>query len=183
MFEGSITEDGAWFVARVGFDDGADIVGYQMGGDSAPVPLVATNASETAPAVSPSGRWLAYVSDESGNDEVYVRPFPNTGDGRTQVSTGGGEAPRWARDGRHLFYQSTSRNELVAVAVMPGPDPTLAVSEPEALFSLDPYVIDDYDTTQDGRFVMIRRRGAERPSELIVVENWFEELKAKMGNR
>ena len=66
---------------------------------------------------------------------------------------------------------------------MPGPDPTLAVSEPEALFSLDAYVIDDYDTTEDGRFVMIRRRGAERPSELIVVENWFEELKAKLGNR
>ena len=179
--EGSITEDGAWFVAREGFDDGADIVGYQMGGDSAPVPLVATNASETAPAVSPGGRWIAYVSDVSGNNEVYVRPFPNTGDGRTQVSTGGGEAPKWARDGRHLFYRSTSRNELVAVEAMPGPGPTLAVSEPEVLFSLDAYVIDDYDTAEDGRLVMIRRRGAERPGELIVVENWFEELKAKVG--
>ncbi len=114
--------------------------------------------------VSPDGRWLAYVSDESGNNEVYVRPFPNTGDGRTQVSTGGGEAPKWARDGRHLFYRSTSRNELVAVEAMPGPGPTLAVSEPEVLFSLDAYVIDDYDATEDGRLVMIRRRGAERPA-------------------
>ncbi len=109
VFEGSITEDGAWFVARASSAGGQDIVGYRLGGDSVPVPLVATNASETAPAVSPDGRWLAYVSDESGNDEVYVRPFPNTGDGRTQVSTGGGEAPKWARDGRHLFYLSTSR--------------------------------------------------------------------------
>ncbi|MCH7716880.1 MAG: protein kinase [Gemmatimonadetes bacterium] len=180
VFDGSITEDGAWFVARVGF--GGDIVGYQISGDSAPVLLVATNATEATPAVSPDGRWLAYVSDESGNNEVYVRPFPNTGDGRTQVSTAGGEAPRWARDGRHLFYRSTSRNELVAVEVIPGPGPTLAVSEPEVLFSLDAYVIDDYDATEDGRFVMIRRRGAERPSELIVVENWFEELKAMGGN-
>jgi len=68
------------------------------------------------------------------------------------------------------------------VEVTPGSGLTLAVSEPEALFSLDPYVIDGYDATEDGRFVMIRRRGATRPSELIVVENWFEELKARVGN-
>ncbi len=54
--------------------------------------------------------------------------------------------------------------------------------EPEVLFSLDPYVINDYDASEDGRFVMIRRRGAERPGELIVVENWFEELKTKVGD-
>ncbi len=71
---------------------------------------------------------------------------------------------------------------MMAVAVIPGLGPTLAVSEPEVLFSLDAYAIDDYDVTEDGRFVMIRRRGAERPSELIVVENWFEELKGLGGN-
>ena len=111
-----------------------------------------------------------------------MRPFPNTGDGRTQMSTGGGEVPKRARDGRHLFYWGTSRNELMAVDVIPGPGPTLLVSEPETLFSLNPFGF-DYDVSEDGRFVMIRRRGTTGPSELIVIENWFEELKTMVGNR
>ncbi len=172
-----VTVHGSWLALAF---SNADIVGYRLGVDTVPVPLVATVASdERQPAVSPDGRWLAYVSDESGNNEVYLRPFPNTSDGRTQVSTGGGERPKWTRKGRQLFYRNTSRNELVAVEVIPGPGSTLPVSEPETLFSLDPYVTSDYDVAEDGRFVMIRRRGTENPSELIVVENWFEELTAR----
>ncbi len=180
VFEGALTDDGAWLVVQVGLSN-EDIMGYRIGGDSTPVPLVATPANETAPAVSPDGRWLAYVSDQSGNDEVYVRPFPNTSEGRTQISTGGGEAPKWARDGTHLFFWSTSRNEMMAVDVIPGSGQAFLASETETVFSLNPFE-DDYDVTEDGRFVMIRRRGAVRPSELIVVENWFEELKAMGGN-
>ena len=69
---------------------------------------------------------------------------------------------------------------MMAVDVIPGPGPTFLASETETVFSLNPFE-DDYDVSEDGRFVMIRRRGAARPSELIVVENWFEELKAIGG--
>ena len=179
---GSITEDGAWLVAHVGGGPlHEDIVGYQIGGDSTPVPLVITNANETFPAVSPDGRWLAYLSDESGNPEIYVRPFPNTGDGRTPISTAGAFRPKWARDGRHLFYGTPSQNELVAVEVTPGTGPTLQVSGTEVLFSMVTY--GDYAPTGAGGFVMIRRRGTTGPSELIVIENWFEELKGMERNR
>jgi hypothetical protein len=70
---------------------------------------------------------------------------------------------------------------MMAVEVIPVAGTTFRGSEPEPLFSWAPYAPNDFDTTEDGRFVLIRRRGAERSGELIVVENWFEELKARVG--
>ena len=71
---------------------------------------------------------------------------------------------------------------MMAVDVIPGPGPTFLASETETVFSLNPFE-NDYEVTEDGGFVMIRRRGAARPGELIVVENWFEELKTMGGNK
>ncbi len=69
--------------------------------------------------MSPDGRWLAYASNESGQYEVYVRPFPNTNDGKWLVSTDGGEEPVWAHSGRELFYKGGGN--LMSVEVLPGP--------------------------------------------------------------
>ena len=100
------TPDGRWLVLRT--DNGAagagDLIGIRTSGDTAPVPLVESNFTELHPAVSPDGHWLAYTSNESGTNEVYVRPFPATTGARWQVSNGGGMQPRWAADGRELFY-------------------------------------------------------------------------------
>jgi serine/threonine-protein kinase len=176
LSEALVSRDGAWLVART-TSPNQDIVAYPLKSDGVPIPLVTTDAQEFAPSLSPDGRWLAYTSTESGGPEVYVAPFPNTGEARWAVSTGGGNFPVWARHGRQLFYRSAD-DELVAVEVIPGP--AFAMGQRRVLFSMRPY--GGVDVTEDDRFVMIRRRGAESASELIVVENFFEELKAKVGN-
>ena len=98
---------GEWLVYGVygAGNPSTDLYGLRVG-DSVPVPLVVTDFDEEAPAVSPDGRWLAYVSGLSGTDEVYVVPFPNTDGGRWMVSANGGQGPVWARSGRELFYVS-----------------------------------------------------------------------------
>ena len=86
-----------------------------MQGDHKPVPFLQTAANEDLPQFSPDGRWLAYVSDESGQEQVYVRAFPS-GNALIQISTAGGSYPRWRRDGRELFYISADQ-KLMAVPV------------------------------------------------------------------
>ncbi len=132
---------------------------------------------------SPDGRWLAYISNESGRFEVYVHPFPNTNDGKWLVSTDGGSEPVWAHSGRELFYKGSG--DLMVVDVLPGL--TFVMGERRVLFSVQGFRSTPfhqfYDVTPDDqRFVMIRNLGGQEASELIVVENFFEELKAKVGN-
>src|SRR5262249_6998124 len=87
-------------------------------GEAKPFPVVRTEASEGVGTLSPDGRWLAYVSDESGRNEVYVQSFPRGG-GKRLVSTGGGSSPRWRRDGRELFYYAGD-GKLMAAPVRSG---------------------------------------------------------------
>ena len=184
IYELTYSPDGEWLMYRrheQEQDDGS-LYAVRVGADSA-VALVATEYEETSPAVSPDGRWLAYVSDESGRWHVYVRPFPNTNDGRWLVSTGGGQEPVWAHSGRELFYKGSGN--LMVVEVLPGP--TFVTGERRVLFSTRGFrstpFHQQYDVTPDDqRFVMIRNLGGQEASELIVVENFFEELKAKVGN-
>ncbi len=125
---------------------------------------------------------MVYASDESGRYEVYVRPFPNTNDGRWLVSTDGGQEPVWAHSGRELFYKGSG--DLMMVEVLPGA--TFVTGEPQVLFSVQAFRSATFhqfwDVTPDNqRFVMIQEIGEQEASELIVVENFFEELKAKVG--
>ncbi len=178
------SDDGEWIVYRVGGGLTSDLHALRLGVDSAPLELVATEHQETEPALSPDSRWLAHVSNETGRYEVYVRPFPNTAAGKWQVSTDGGIEPAWAHSGRELFYRN-GRDELVRVEVLGGA--TFLTGEHQVLFSTRGYRRDafhrKYDVTPDDqRFVMIRNLGGLEATELIVVENFFEELKAKVGN-
>ncbi len=115
--------------------------------------------------------------------EVYVRPFPNTNDGRWLVSTDGGQEPVWAHSGREFLYKGSGN--LMVVEVLPGP--TFVTGEQQVLFSTQGFRGNAqhqwYDVTPDDqRFVMIRNLDADQVGEVIVVENFFEELKAKVGN-
>jgi Tol biopolymer transport system component len=187
--EGSYSPDGGWLVYRLGDTDGdRDLYAIRPGVDSVATPLVAaTGFDETAAALSPDGQWLAYVSNESGRSEVYVRSFPNVAETKRQISIEGGAEPVWAHSGRELFYKNAAR-ELVAATVRT--DPSFAVVEREPLFTLplgaSYYAFhSQYDISQDDeRFIMFRTPGAAEAanvSELVVVENFFEELKAKVG--
>ena len=187
--EVSFSPDGRWLVYRSGSGStgqGRDLYAVRVGVDSAPVPLVATEFEETSPAVSPNGRWLAYVSNRSGQYEVYVRPFPNSGNMRWAVSVDGGAEPVWAHSGQELFYKSGGN--LMSARVVP--DTTFVIGERRVLFSIQGYGAPYnqhqlYDVTPDDqRFVMVRRGGGEgnNDTELIVVENFFEELRQRLGN-
>ncbi len=183
LWEVTYSPDGEWLVYRAQEAGAPNLYALRLGMDSVPVPLVVTEFFDSEPAVSPDGRWLAYRSSESGRSEVYVRPFPNTSSGRWLVSTDGGQSPMWAHSGRELFYREP--NNLMSVEVLSGP--TFVYGEPRALFPVvgirSSLNHPQYDITPDDqRFVMIRNFGGEETDELIVVENFFEELKAKVGN-
>jgi serine/threonine-protein kinase len=177
--EAAYSADGEWLVYRAM----QNLFAVRTRGDTARVTLVVSPYSETRPALSPDGQWLAYASDETGRDEIYVRPFPSTASAKWQLSTNGGTEPVWARSGRELFYKN-AHNQLVLAAVLPGE--AFTVGEQRVLFSAAEYLADrwaqTYDVAPDGsRFVMIRQSSATgAEEELIVVENFFEELKAKV---
>ncbi len=182
--QASESPDGRWLLLRRSLNEagGGDIYGVKTG-DTTLVPLLTTPARETAPDLSPDGRWLAYSSDESGTPEVYVRPFPDVASGRWQVSLNGGTAPKWAYSGRELFYLN-GRQEMVSTEVRPGA--TFGVGQPKVLFPASSYILSGayalYDVTPDDkRFVMVRSAAATAETELILTQNWFEELKARAG--
>ena len=175
--------DGKWLVFRTDrYQPGAgDILGIRPGIDTAPVPLVATKFTESAPAISPDGRWLAYSSNESGQYDIYVVPFPNTAAAKWAVSTDGGSEPLWSHSGKELFYRDVGGN-LVAVKVHS--TPTFSLERSTVLFPAGAYLAfargAEYAVAPDDRrFVMIRQVAGSVPDELIVVDNWFDELKAK----
>ena len=182
--QGIYSNDGEWLVFRVGIGP-RDILGLRLGIDTIPVPLVAdAGYDEYNPQLSPDGRWLAYTSDETGGVEVYVRPFPNTNDARWLASNGGGRAPRWAHSGNELFYL-TADGDLVAAEVRS--DPTFSIGKRTVLFSARTFQIGgfhtNYDVTSDDqRFVFIRSTVEAATSNLILVQNWFEVLKDRVGN-
>jgi eukaryotic-like serine/threonine-protein kinase len=178
------TADARWLVLRRSFAEAGtgDLYAVKTG-DTTLVPLLTTGAREMSPSVSPDGKWLAYVSDESGQNEVYVRPFPDVATAKWQVSVSGGTVPEWARNGRELFYLN-GKSEMTSLPVQPGPG--FAVGQPKVLFSAVPYVLGGnvgvYDVAPDGRrFVMVRPATGVGESELVVVQNWFEELRGRVG--
>ncbi len=164
-----------------------DIFAVRPGRDSVSMPIVTTPAREQGVALSPDDKWMAYISNESGRDEVFVRPFPNANDARWQISNRGGNAPRWSRNGRELYFESAD-GDLMVVQIMPGS--TFASGEPRRLFSLGSInvfgsnAVPFYDTAPgDTHFVMVRLASMDQApggGQLVVVDNWHQELLAKM---
>ena len=166
-------------------DSGEDLVTIPLDGATPEVrPFLANEFSTAGTVFSPDGRYIAYTSDESGREEVYVRPFPGPG-GQVTASVGGGREPAWGRNGE-LFYRTVGGDRMMAVAVQV--EPALRLSAPVELFRgeflRDAPPVRQYDVTADGqRFLMLRRPAgtgsegdAARP-KIVLVENFFEELK------
>jgi serine/threonine protein kinase len=147
-------------------------------GDRKPYRFVETQFNAQAGKFSPDGRWVAYVSNDSGRDEVYVAPFPGPG-GRVQVSSGGGSQPRWRRDGRELFYLSPDIKMMAADVSATAED--FRAGSVRTLFAVSPlggvpgYL---YDVTADGqRFVVAQDFEHTSTLPLTMVINWPAELK------
>jgi Tol biopolymer transport system component len=142
-------------------------------------PFLNSQFNETFPEFSPDGRWIAYASDESGREEVYVRPFPAPGM-KHQMSSQGGIQPLWARNGRQLFYRW--KDQVWAVDIRT--DGGFSTGKPRLLFERPGYSpgspTRNYDLSLDGqRFLMVKleQRKPSPVTEMTLVQNWFEELK------
>ena len=177
------SQDGKWLVFQVAKTDAdmSDILGLRPGVDREPVPLMVSRFSEFNPSLSPDGRWLAYASVEGGRYDVRVVPFPKTDSAKWIISPHGGTEPRWAHSGKELFYRDQDDN-MVAVEVKTAP--SFVVGASKVLFAADSYRAKAgdrrYDVAPDDKhFLMIRPASGPPKDKLIVVENWFEELKAK----
>jgi dipeptidyl aminopeptidase/acylaminoacyl peptidase len=155
-------------------------VELEAGGDPLkPKIFLSTPAAESAPKLSPDGRFVAYVSNESGRPEVYVRPFPS-GTGRWQASPNGGAQPRWRSDGKELFYVE-NRNTMMAVPVSSGQGLTLG--QPQRLFQSADLIFRNlpwpqYDVSADGqRFLTSTPVQEDTPPTIRIVQNWYEEFR------
>nr|MDQ5872485.1 hypothetical protein [Acidobacteriota bacterium] len=144
--------------------------------DRKATPFLQTPFTEILARFSPDGRWIAYTSNESGKDEVYVVPFPGPG-GKWQISTSGGRAPMWTRGGREIVYQAAG-DEILAVEVRTGP--TFQAGIPQVLFKthLRPPPGRQFDVTPDGeRFLVNLRPGDQVSDPVTLVQNWAAERK------
>ena len=157
-----------------------------MEGDHATKSLLQEKYNQKDPQVSPNGRWMAYASNESGQYEVYVRPFPDVNTGRWLISTSGGNTPLWSPNGRELYYHIGD----TAMAVPVETESTFKAGKPTVLFHGTPNIrstgvdLTDFtywDISPDGkRFLMVKDATTGTPRKINVVMNWFEELKEKV---
>ena len=146
-------------------------------GNRQPWPFLRTPFPEGWARLSPDGHWIAYVSKELAQTEVYVQPFPDGG-GKYQISTAGATEPVWSRDGRELFYRNG--NKMMAVDI--STQPAFSAGKPRCCSSQRTYdrisTTPDYDVSLDGqRFLMIQAAGQQSAAPYVVVLNWFEDLK------
>ena len=169
----AVTPDGrSAIAARANAAGGFDLVRVDLGAERRSKAIVATQFNEQFPALSPDGKWFAYTSNESGRDEVYLRPLDDAA-GRIIVSRNGGTEPVWSRDGRELFYRDFEGPSIVAAAVSIRPE--LRILSRTRLFDASDFQTTsphaNYDVTPDGKFVFVR---SVRATELIYVQNWPE---------
>jgi serine/threonine-protein kinase len=169
----------------------ADIWALPLAAHGEAYPLVRTSANETCPAVSPDGAWLAYTSNESGRNEVYVRRY--RGGEAVRVSSNGGRAPAWRRDGRELVFVGIGRSDVplsfYSVPVKTGsrfvPGPVTRVFEERGSRSnvtMPPGMVRGYEVAADGRFLVVLKdppRDAP-PKQIEVVENWLDQLEVRV---
>jgi serine/threonine-protein kinase len=162
-----------------------DIFTLAMGGERRAEPLLQTPFNEVRPAISPDGRWLAYASDESGDYQVYVRPFPNVGDRKWTISRDGGVSPIWSRDGKELFLRNGGAMMRVPIQT----SPTFSPGAPEVLF--EGQFVEDVlggrgaaraDLAPDGqRFLMLKpfAEAGRTSDQIVIVVNGLEEIKRR----
>jgi serine/threonine-protein kinase len=189
----SISGDGkTLLIAEMSTDFSNIAIGrLSLEGTGARERLLEEGSLASEPQISPDGRWMAYFSTVTNNWEIYVRPFPDVASGGPwQVSTGGGDAPRWSPDGRELFYITSNGDAVMSVPVET--EPTFNLGKSRLLFR-GTFVAGYQETISydihpdDGRFLMIKppksagiESTVEDPRKIIIITNWFEELKERV---
>jgi serine/threonine protein kinase/Tol biopolymer transport system component len=168
------SRDGRYILCgRAGSLGKPDIWVLPLFGDRKPFPYLATQFREGRAVFSPDGRWVAYQSDESGKAEVYVSTFP-AGGGKWQVSQGGGEEPRWGRDGRELYFGAPGGRMMAASITEKGP--AVEIGAPHELFQMSAMGVDGvgagYAVSPDGKRFLLDEVGPSDSQPLMLVTNW-----------
>jgi serine/threonine-protein kinase len=185
----SWSPDGKTLLYLEGREAGAsyDVMALSIEGERTSKPIIQSRFALGYPEFSPDGHWLAFVSRESGRDEVYVQPYPGPGP-RRQISTDGGHSPAWSRNGRELFYNKplTSGIGIQMMSVPISIRSSVEAGTPTLLFE-GMYSVQaltrGYDVSADGqRFYLARldERPPIRPNQMVLVQNWIEELKRRV---
>lgn len=182
IVEVTSSRDGAWLLMRTGGRDTTRLTfAMRPGVDTVARTVLAGTGGTQGLALSPDGRYVAYMNAASGLAEVYVSPFPDMASARWQISNAGGLEPRWSSDGHELFFVNM-RNDLMVSRV--AVTPTFSVLSSQRLFSVNEYVRDGgfhaYEPSADGtRFLMLRQD--VRPGQLVQVDGWFAEVREKLN--
>jgi Tol biopolymer transport system component len=177
----ALTPDGSSLLYDTQGAGRSDLFLLSLDGEPSASVLVATDFDEDFSDISPDGRWVTYSSDESGTDQVYVRPLPNVDDGKWQVSTDRGIDPIWSPAGGELFFNSVDSMMVVRYT----DEPTFTPELPEALFTLPRTTYGgrgSFDVSNDGQtFYMYRDVGNdETQRRIVIVENWTEWLRQQV---
>jgi hypothetical protein len=158
-----------------------DIVVRRVDSDSLVAFAAEANVQERGPRFSPDGKWLLYVSNRSGRDEVYAESFPGGGN-RVQLSLDGGREGTWARDGSRVHYRAPD-GWMVGARLTHGP--TLTVGARDRLFDATAYLANQflvmYDVAADGRFLMLKLEPQPARTDVILIRNWVQQVKARLG--
>jgi serine/threonine-protein kinase len=185
IWEVDFAPGGEWLAARVGGQInqiGARDVAIRGPDHEMLQPVIASDADEKAIAISPDGRWLAYESDDTGTNEIYVRPFPNVDDGRFPVSQRGGTMPKWAHGSNELFFVDGSRTMMAAHFDTAGG--VFRVTELEMLFPLPDDIFYNFNehyalydvAPDDQRFIWMRSTLNDVSFDTMLLEDWAVEL-------
>ena len=155
-----------------------EVLPVSAGGAGKPYFLHDAQASEGDPQVSPDGRWVAYVSAETGQQEVYLQPFPGPG-ARERISSQSGDSPRWSHNGRQLYYRVVSGDPGFMVVDLET-SPRLQLGSPKVF--VNGVFGTTFDTTPDGKRFLVEIISTADQGEfrMIGVDNWFEELKRRV---
>jgi serine/threonine protein kinase len=181
-YTGSVSQDGRLLAFVLSVSGGVELWTVQLRGRPEPTRYLANGFNLAHPTLSPDGRWMAYDSDESGQVEVFAQSFPNPNLKRWKVSRGHGSEPLWTRGGRELVYRNGDSVMAVSIDLENGRS-----GQPTALFA-GPYPDNpgwtrprSYDVSRDGeRFLMTRLPADQSRPRIVVVLNWFDELRAKV---
>jgi serine/threonine-protein kinase len=188
-FPTAVTPDGMHVIfSRMITAPHREILRLSLQGDPTMEPLLQGEFNRGNAEVSPDGRWLVYRSDQSGSMEVYVQPYPGPGP-TVPVSIGGGTSVSWSPDGSELIYRLEDRMMAVSVEAV---GETVRIGRPTELFR-GTYIgialggARQYHVAPDGRFLMLKDAASQSPGDalppqVVLVQNWFEELRERVGN-
>jgi serine/threonine-protein kinase len=178
----SISQDGKiLFFNEENAFSGSDVLMLSDDDQKSIKAILNDNFNESSASLSPNGKWITYTSDESGREDVYLRPFPGKG-AKILVSKSGGSSSKWSPDGKSIYY--VSQNKMMRVAV--SYDQELSISTPETLFEGDFFLggMYNYDISPDGeKFIMIYDKYENRNAQTYrIILNWFDELERIVTN-